>query len=57
MPETHPLAEFRTKFRVEDLLVAQTGAWSWSVRPDQPTLGGYSQRDIAIPCPPAEPED
>ncbi len=39
MPETHTLGEFRAKFRVDELLVAKTNAWSWSVRPDQPTLG------------------
>ncbi len=30
---------FRTKFRVDELLVAKTPAWSWSVRPAQATLG------------------
>jgi len=33
------LAEFRSKFKVEELLVGETPAWSWSVRPAQPTLG------------------
>ena len=33
------LCGFRTKFRVDELLVAKTPAWSWSVRPAQTTLG------------------
>ncbi len=33
------LAEFRSKFRVAELLIARTAAWSWSVRPAQATLG------------------
>ncbi len=37
--EARLLAEFRSKFQVEELLIAQTKAWSWSVRPAQPTLG------------------
>lgn len=39
MNETNTLAEFRAKFRVAELRVMDTGAWTWSVRPDQPTLG------------------
>ena len=39
MSETNTLCEFRTKFRVEELKVVDTGAWTWSVRPAQPTLG------------------
>lgn len=39
MAETHTLEEFRAKFRVDDLLVAETANWTWSVRPAQPTLG------------------
>lgn len=39
MAETHTLAEFRAKFRVDELLIADTAHWTWSVRPDQPTLG------------------
>lgn len=37
--EARLLADFRSKFQVEELLIAQTQAWSWSVRPAQPTLG------------------
>lgn len=33
------LAGFRSKFRVDELLVAHNEAWSWSVRPGQVTLG------------------
>jgi len=33
------LQEFRTKFQVEENLVLNTGSWTWSVRPLQPTLG------------------
>ena len=33
------LQEFRTKFRVAELLVYSNSSWSWSVRPTQPTLG------------------
>lgn len=39
MDESPILAAFRAKFQVEELLVASTAAWSWSVRPGQPTLG------------------
>lgn len=39
MSETHTLDQFQKKFRVEELKVLETGAWSWSVRPAQPTLG------------------
>ncbi len=38
MKEKRMLKEFRTKFGVDDYLVLNTGAWSWSVRPAQPTL-------------------
>lgn len=33
------LSDFRSKFLIDPLLVAKTNAWSWSVRPNQPTLG------------------
>ena len=33
------LAGFRSKFQVNELIIARTPAWSWSVRPNQPTLG------------------
>lgn len=39
MNETHTLEEFQAKFRVAELQVINTGAWTWSVRPDQLTLG------------------
>lgn len=39
MNETNSLEEFRLKFRVEELLITKTPAWSWSVRPGQPTVG------------------
>lgn len=39
MNETNTLEEFRAKFRVAELKVIDTGIWTWSVRPDQPTLG------------------
>ena len=37
--ETNSLDEFRDKFRVTELQIVNTGAWTWSVRPAQPTLG------------------
>jgi len=39
MNETNTLQQFRVKFRVDELLVQDSGSWSWSVRPAQPTLG------------------
>ena len=39
MSETKTLAEFRSKFRVEELAILAVGSWTWSVRPAQPTLG------------------
>jgi len=39
MDGSQRLAGFRAKFRVDELLVASTPAWSWSVRPGQATLG------------------
>jgi|SRR5947209_1029864 len=39
MSETNTLAEFRSKFRVDELAVLSTSSWTWSVRPNQPTLG------------------
>ncbi|MEF8714976.1 MAG: HIT family protein [Accumulibacter sp.] len=39
MDGSQTLAGFRAKFRVDELLVAKTPAWSWSVRPGQATLG------------------
>ncbi|MCP5227076.1 HIT family protein [Accumulibacter sp.] len=39
MDESQVLAGFRAKFRVDELLVSSTPAWSWSVRPGQATLG------------------
>lgn len=39
MAETHTLSDFQTKFRTEELLVLRNDAWTWSVRPAQPTLG------------------
>ena len=39
MEESRLLAEFRSKFQVDQLLVAATSAWSWSLRPAQATLG------------------
>lgn len=33
------LSDFRNKFSVEENLIVNTGSWSWSVRPTQPTLG------------------
>jgi diadenosine tetraphosphate (Ap4A) HIT family hydrolase len=39
MPDQKMLSDFRSKFLVDALLVAKTDAWSWSVRPNQPTLG------------------
>lgn len=39
MNELQVLADFRAKFRVEELLVVRNEAWSWSVRPAQVTLG------------------
>lgn len=31
--------DFQKKFRVAELLVLKSDYWSWSVRPNQPTLG------------------
>lgn len=39
MSHTHTLAEFRSKFRIDELKIYDTGIWTWSLRPDQPTLG------------------
>jgi len=39
MSDSQILTDFRAKFRVEELLVASTLSWSWSVRPAQATLG------------------
>lgn len=39
MEESRMLAEFRGKFQVDELLIAATPAWSWSLRPGQATLG------------------
>lgn len=36
---TNTLEEFREKFRTEELAVYRNDAWTWSVRPAQPTLG------------------
>ena len=33
------LEEFHAKFRVRELLVAESSHWTWSVRPAQATLG------------------
>ena len=38
MDESQLLADFRAKFRVDELLIAKTPAWSWSLRPGQATL-------------------
>jgi diadenosine tetraphosphate (Ap4A) HIT family hydrolase len=32
-------ADFRSKFRVDELTIHQTEFWTWSVRPVHPTLG------------------
>lgn len=39
MNDSTMLSDFRSKFQVDSLIVARTPAWSWSVRPNQPTLG------------------
>jgi len=39
MSETKTLDEFQSKFRVNELKVIRNSSWTWSVRPDQPTLG------------------
>ena len=39
MSETKTLDEFQAKFRVNELKVIKNASWTWSVRPDQPTLG------------------
>ena len=39
MAATTTLEEFQEKFRVEELLVYRNAAWTWSVRPGQPTVG------------------
>lgn len=33
------MKEFNKKFRVQELLIAQVGAWNISLRPQQPTVG------------------
>lgn len=39
MEGSQVLADFRAKFRVDELLVVRNDAWTWSVRPAQATLG------------------
>ena len=39
MAENNTLIEFQNKFRTEELLVYRNEAWTWSVRPAQPTVG------------------
>ncbi len=39
MLHTHTLDEFKRKFCVDELMIFDTGMWTWSLRPDQPTLG------------------
>ncbi len=39
MEKADNFALFYEKFKVEELLVYRNEAWSWSVRPAQPTLG------------------
>lgn len=39
METSKKLNEFRNKFNVDENLIINTGSWSWSVRPAQPTLG------------------
>lgn len=39
MPEQSPLADFRDKFRLEELTVLESEHWVLSVRPEQLTLG------------------
>ncbi|NTW88160.1 MAG: HIT family protein [Desulfobulbaceae bacterium] len=39
MSDPKLFSDFRSKFMVDTLLISQTNAWSWSVRPSQPTLG------------------
>jgi diadenosine tetraphosphate (Ap4A) HIT family hydrolase len=39
MSETKTLAEFKSKFQVEELKIFNTKSWTWSVRSSQATLG------------------
>lgn len=39
MNESTMISEFRSKFHVDTLRIVKTQMWSWSVRPNQPTLG------------------
>lgn len=39
MHTTDEFEAFNTKFRIKELLVESNASWTWSVRPDQPTLG------------------
>lgn len=39
MLQTHTLDEFKLKFCVDELMIIDTGMWTWSLRPEQPTLG------------------
>jgi diadenosine tetraphosphate (Ap4A) HIT family hydrolase len=39
MPDPKMLSDFRSKFLVDAILIEKTDSWSWSVRPNQPTLG------------------
>lgn len=39
MNQIDELNKFQDKFRVKELLILSNKSWSWSVRPDQPTLG------------------
>lgn len=33
------MREFKEKFRIDELMIAQVGAWNISLRPKQPTIG------------------
>lgn len=39
MNRSHTLNDFRSKFCVDELMLFDTGIWTWSLRPEQPTLG------------------
>ena len=46
---TSTLEEFRAAFKVDDLTIASTAHWEWSLRPQQATLGS-GVISLRTPC-------
>jgi len=44
------LSAFRSKFRIPELEILNNAAWTWSVRPEQPTIGA-TVISLRRPCP------